>query len=131
MVAVLSSFCSVSFLPTALAEQNQTSTPLVVFVFDKSCKISCNSVRPLIRELQSQYTDRVNFVELDVSKDTIKDSETTAKSLGVSAFLSETEDWYPAVGVFSSKRKLVKQILGAKTKDKYQEAIEKAIASNK
>ena len=111
------------------AQEASEPTALVVFIFDKSCKVSCNTVRPIIRELQGEYTNRVQFTELDVSKDCLKESQKTAKSLGVSSFLSDAEDWYPAVGVFSARRKMVKQILGAKTKEMYKAAIEKAIAA--
>ena len=104
------------------------ATPIVVFVFDRSCKLSCNTVRPVLKELETEYQDRVQFVQYDVSKETIKEARQSAKSLGVLSFLDDHEEWYPAVGVFSSKRKLVKQILGAKPRDAYREAIEKSLA---
>jgi hypothetical protein len=132
LIVVLFSLLVLPWLPSAHAEDGGVGakpTALVVFVFDKSCKISCGIVQPIIRELQTEYSGRVDFVELDVSKDSIKDSQKTAKSLGVSSFLSDTEDWYPAVGMFTSRRKMVKQILGAKSKDVYKTAIEKALAS--
>ncbi len=100
---------------------------LVVFVFDKSCRISCDLVRLIFKQLKSDYGEKVKFVELDVSKDVISESQKTAKALRVNRFLADTEDWYPAVGVFTGSRKKVKEILGAKPKDQYVQAIEKAL----
>lgn len=135
--AVVAMFSSIGSL-SCYAEDNpteeikiDTTKPLVVFVYDKSCKISCGVARPILKDIQSDYADKVQFVELDVSKDTLPESRKTAKSLGVLSFLSDSEDWYPAVGVFSAKRKMVKQLLGARTKAQYVSAIEKAIASKK
>jgi len=129
---------SPSGINASYAEDNSSSEvkvesnkPLVIFVYDRSCKISCGVARPIIKDIQTEYEDKVQFVELDVSKDKLADSRKTAKTLGVLSFLNDSEDWYPAVGVFSAKRKMVKQLLGTRTKEQYLSAIEKAIASNK
>lgn len=135
-VSLLLMLSNLLFLSTmsTLADEVKTESPasnvLVVFVFDKSCKVACTKVRPSLNELKEEYGDRVEYVELDVSKDCMKESEKTAKSLHVYNFLQDTEEWYPAVGVFSARRKLVKQILGTKTKEMYKAAIEKAIADH-
>ena len=123
LVSVFSVFC-----PSVLAvEDADDSRVLVVFVFDKSCRISCDAVRPIFRQLKTEYGEKVKFVELDVSKDVIKESQKTAKVLNVGRFLDDTEDWYPAVGVFTAGRKKVKEILGAKPREQYVSAIEKAL----
>lgn len=119
------------FCPAVLCadEENDSGRVLVVFVFDKSCRISCDAVRPIFRQLKSDYGEKIKFVELDVSKDVIGESQKTAKALKVNRFLDDTEDWYPAVGVFTGSRKKVKEILGAKPKELYVQAIEKALAA--
>lgn len=125
---VLSSFlaCGAVF---AADEDPDDDRVLVVFVFDKSCRISCDAVRPIFRQLKTDYGEKVKFVELDVSRDVLSESQKTAKALKISRFLSDTEDWYPAVGVFTGSRKKIKEILGAKPKDQYVEAIEKALCA--
>lgn len=127
-VSLISMFTA--FCPLVLAEErlSDDSRVLVVFVFDKSCRISCDAVRPIFRQLKNEYGEKVKFVELDVSKDVIGESQKTAKALNVGRFLSDTEDWYPAVGVFTAGRKKVKEILGAKPREQYVNAIEKALA---
>jgi thiol-disulfide isomerase/thioredoxin len=119
------------FCPAVLCadEERDSDRVLVVFVFDKSCRISCDAVRPIFRQLKSEYGEKVKFVELDVSKDVIGESQKTAKALKVNRFLDDTEDWYPAVGVFTGNRKKVKEILGAKPRDQYVQAIEKALVA--
>lgn len=110
-------------------EDNDSDRVLVVFVFDKSCRISCDAVRPIFKQLKTDYGEKVKFVELDVSKDVLGESQKTARALKVGRFLDDTEDWYPAVGVFTGSRKKVKEILGAKPKDQYVQAIEKALVA--
>jgi hypothetical protein len=110
----------------AHAEEAQA---LVVFVFDKSCKISCGLVRPVIRQLQEQYAGRVKFIELDVSKDSLAESKKMADSLGIRSYLQESEDWYPAVAFFSANHKMVKELLGARSKELYKAGIEKALTA--
>ncbi len=123
------SFFNTVFCPAAYSADEDTDSDrvLVVFVFDKSCRISCDAVRPIFKQLKSDYGEKVKFVELDVSKDVLGESQKTAKALKVSRFLDDTEDWYPAVGVFTGGRKKVKEILGAKPKEQYVQAIEKAL----
>lgn len=116
---------------SATKESEKQSKALVVFVYDKTCRISCSVVRPQIMDLQEQYADKVQFVYLDVSQDTREEARKTAQALGISRFLKDCEQWYPAVGIFSSKRKLVKQLLGTRPKKDYVSAIEKAIESKK
>src|ERR1700733_11169222 len=89
---------------------------LVVFVFDKSCKISCGRVRSMIRQLREEYAGRVRFIELDVSKDSLPESKKIADSLGIGSYLQESEDWYPAVAFFSANHRMVKELLGTRSK---------------
>lgn len=121
-------FAGMFLSPQAMAQADEDKV-LVVFVFDKSCRISCDAVRPIFKQLKTEYGDKVKFVELDVSKDVLDESQKTAKALNVKRFLDDTEDWYPAVGVFTGSRKKVKEILGAKPKDQYVQAIERALAA--
>ncbi|HIA51942.1 MAG TPA: thioredoxin [Candidatus Melainabacteria bacterium] len=120
--------CATLSCPQSIAADERDDRVLVVFVFDKSCRISCDAVRPIFRQLKTEYGDKVKFVELDVSKDVLSDSQKTAKALNVKRFLDDTEDWYPAVGVFTGSRKKIKEILGAKPKEQYVQAIDKALA---
>lgn len=113
--------------PAMAGEEGEDGRVLVVFVFDKSCRISCDAVRPIFKQLKVDYGERVRFVELDVSKDMLGESQKTARALKVGRFLDDTEDWYPAVGVFTGGRKKIKEILGAKPKVQYVQAIEKAL----
>lgn len=117
-------------LPSFAGDEENDDRVLVVFVFDKSCRISCDAVRPIFKQLKTQYGEKVKFVELDVSKDVRSESQKTARALNIKRFLDDTEDWYPAVGVFTGGRKKIKEILGAKPKEQYVEAIDKALAAH-
>src|SRR5215813_3866650 len=89
---------------------------LVVLIFDESCKVWCQKVRPIMKELKGQYTDKIEVIELDASQPTLKQAETVAKSYGVYGFLRDSADWVPIVGIFSSRKKLLKELVGPKQK---------------
>ena len=118
---------AVVFLPAQAAEGSNAEGAMLVFVFDKSCRISCEKVRPVLLELEETYKTRLKVVELDISPDVLKETQKRANELGLKSFLSNTEDWYPAVGIFDRKGKKIKEILGAQPKAKYVAAIEKAL----
>jgi hypothetical protein len=103
---------------------------LVVLIFDEGCKVWCQKVRPIMKELKEQYGQRVDFLELDASAGTMKETEAKAKEAGVVSFLHDSADWVPIVGVFSPKRRLIKELVGPKSKDTYVSVIDKALSSN-
>jgi thiol-disulfide isomerase/thioredoxin len=118
----------ISLIAPAIAAENENhDRVMLVFVFDKSCRISCDRVRPVLLELEETYKDRLKVVELDISPEVLKETQKRADELGLKSFLANTEDWYPAVGIFDRKGKKVKEILGAQPKAKYVAAIEKAL----
>ncbi len=103
---------------------------LVVLIFDESCKVWCQKVRPIMQELKGQYTNKIEVIELDASQPTLKQAETDAKSHGVYGFLRDSADWVPIVVIFSGRRKLLKELVGPKQKEVYVAAIDKALSSN-
>jgi hypothetical protein len=50
-----------------------------------------------------------------------------AKPLGLAKFLSDNQDYAPVVGVFSARGKIVKELVGPKSKSIYEDAIAKAL----
>ena len=100
----------------------------VVMIYDHECAVWCGKVKPILSELQTEYKSRVQFVELDTSKDQMASSKNTAKSIGVSKFLNENADYAPVIGVFSAKGKLLKELVGPKKKEIYTDAISKALS---
>lgn len=114
---------------TYAVEENATGKQVtVVFVFDKSCRISCDMVRPLLTEIGETYKGKLRVVELDISPDVRQKTEKKAEELGYKSFLADTSDWYPAVGIFNRSGKKIKELLGAQSKKKYVDAVEKALA---
>lgn len=81
-----------------------------------------------MKELKEQYGNRVEVVELDASL--LKEAEAKSKALGVYCFLRDSAEWVPIVGVFSSKKKLLKELVGPKEKQVYAAAIDKALSCN-
>lgn len=106
-------------------------TVQVIFMYDSHCTVSCQQVLPIVRELKKKYGDRVNFTELNTSPDAIKDAKKRAKELGVLSFMADYADYIPIVGVFNAKRKLCKDLVGPKTRDIYEAAIQKVLTEYK
>lgn len=98
----------------------------VVFVFDESCRISCDAVRPIFSQLKVEYGETVKFVALDVSREVLRESRKAGRELRAGRFPDDMEDWYRAFGVVTGGRKKIREILGAKPKEQYVQAIEKA-----
>jgi thiol-disulfide isomerase/thioredoxin len=121
--------------PDVVAEPNTTGTPpaskpvLVVLIFDEGCKTWCQKVRPMMGELKEMFGNQIEVAELDATQDKLKDAEAKAKSLGIAAFLRDSAEWVPIVGVFNPQRKLVKELVGPKGKDTYVSAVKKALAA--
>ncbi len=112
----------------------ETAVPAVVqviFMYDSHCTVSCQQVLPIVRELKKKYGDRVNFTELNTSRDSIKEAKKRAKELGVLSFMADYADYIPIVGVFNAKRKLCKDLVGPKSRDIYEAAIEKVLTEYK
>lgn len=118
--------------PIAVAEAsadvaNTKSKVLVVFIYDPHCRITCDKVRPAVREIQSRYAQSVSYVEIDTSDEHVKQSKALAEKNGVLWFYNDNLKFVPVVGFFSPERKCIKYLTGAKTKDVYQAALEKAM----
>ena len=132
VIMVLLSLAAVGVMRSSAAEESlpDKRPVLVVLIFDESCKVWCQKVRPIMKELKGQYTDKIEVIELDASQPALKQAETVAKSYGVYGFLRDSADWVPIVGIFSGRKKLLKELVGPKQKEVYVAAIDKALSSN-
>lgn len=119
---------SILITAPAFAQNSQPAPrPMVVLVHAQGCK-QCEKVKPSVDELEKEYKNRADFVELEVtdSKST-KQARKRAKELGVSFFLSFYEDNFPAVGIFDERRKCVKEMYGFNKKEDYKAALDAAL----
>lgn len=112
---------------TTLAQEAPPDEPMVVFIHSTNCAV-CAKVRPIYVELEREYRDRLRFVSLDVSDPTtLKESRQLAKTLGISSFMSFYEDQFPCIGIFKTKKKLLKELYGFRTKEVYVNCIQKVL----
>jgi len=114
--------------PTPAKKVDANYDARVVMVYDRECSVWCGQVKPILSDLQSEYK-KVEFVSLDTSKEGLSSSKSTAKTMGISKFLAENVDYAPVIGVFSSKGKLIKELVGPKKKEIYLAAISQALSS--
>ena len=101
---------------------------ILVMVFDNHCESRwCPKIKALLMEVQDKYKDKIGVHGINASlKDKAKEEE---KKLGVSGFVAGVVDYVPCVGVFTKKRKLVREISGLKKVEEYNKYIDKALKS--
>jgi len=117
-------------LPASFAD-DQLRRPLVVLVFDETCKAWCHKVRPVMAELKLSYAQRVEFAELDATQSVLADTKKRAKDLGILGWFTDDADYVPVVLIFDNRRNLIKELPGPKTKEDYSANIDKAINHSK
>ncbi len=103
----------------------------MVLFFDQKCHDWCGVVRPIVADLKQKYSDRVEFLEIDVTQDKLKESRKIAKEYGIAGFIDGAIDYVPEVGIFSSKRKCFKEIVGPKPNDLYETLLKDALSKEK
>jgi hypothetical protein len=81
-----------------------------------------------IRIAKHEYGDKVLFAQLDATQSVLPEAKKQAKQLGIMSFFADFEDYVPVVGFFSAHRKLIKELMGPKTKDEYKVSIDKAMS---
>jgi thiol-disulfide isomerase/thioredoxin len=127
--ALLVSFAAPAWAAETLSTESTDlkDKPLVMLIFDQTCKVWCKQVRPIMKELQDEYRDRVGFAELDATESVLTDSKKKAKELGIGGYFSDAADYVPVVLIFTANRKLVKELPGPKTRKDYENVIDKAM----
>lgn len=100
---------------------------IVVLIYDDSCKIACTVVKPVVRELAEQRADQVQYVELNAGTASIKESLKKADELKIKTFVEDRTEEVPVVGIFSAKGKMLKELVGHKTKEVYKQALESSL----
>jgi hypothetical protein len=124
---------------TIAADQSTSSTtvkPLVILLFDgdvAGCESWNSQIRPLLKELKGEYTNQLNFTELNMAKSQLAETKKRAKELGVLRWIDGAlgdKDYCPTVLFFDSTRKRAKQAVGPKSKDIYKRQIETILETN-
>lgn len=103
--------------------------PLVVLVYDQTCHVWCDKVRPLVKDLKTEYGDRVTFAELDATQSVLGETKKAAKLIGIEGFLGDFRDSIPLVAIFSPRRSLIKELSGPKGITDYKKYIEAALVN--
>lgn len=135
LLGTLLSFCgalllTIAAVPPVNAGDEQLvdgDKVLVVMLYDGHCKKWCNEVKPILSTIKEDYGEKIALHELDVSDTTLKTTLDSAKQLGVASFVKGALDWVPTVGVFTPKRKLIRELPGVTKKEVYLKCIEKAL----
>jgi hypothetical protein len=127
LCAAVVAVCAFAFCPSQAADKDK-SRPLLVMIFDQNCKAWCSQVRPMVAELRKGYGEEVEFAEIDVTHEVLKDAKEKAKELGIGGKLGDTIGYVPLVLICSADRKDVKEFVGPKKKEAYEDQLKKLLA---
>ncbi len=128
---VLSLLNNLIFCIPAFAESERSDgAVLVLMVYNDKCTKYCGEVRPVLQELKIAYGERVLIKEVNASQQVLAQSQKQTEALGAGGFLKGVMDSVPCVGIFTKKRRLVKELAGVKKKEVYARFIDKALESS-
>lgn len=109
----------------------EKSKPTVALIRASWCP-ACQQLEPMMRKLQAEYKDRINFVILDVTDEkAINNSVAIAKENDLSDFFNENKTKTSTVAVFDVKGEKVFQTKYNYERKDYVKAFDEAIAKSK
>ncbi len=107
------------------------SKPTVAIIRADWCG-ACQKLEPTMKELISEYKDRLNFVMLDVTTDEkAAESAKTAELLGISKFFEGNKKNTSTVVVLDLKNKILFKTAKNFDRDAYVRAFDDAVAKSK
>jgi thiol-disulfide isomerase/thioredoxin len=107
-----------------LAADQIFDKPLFLMVFDKTCHAWCDKVRPMVKELREEYSDRMDFAELDITPEALPESKKIAKQLGVLKLVPDFGDQVPSVAVCARNRNnIIHELAGPKKIEEYKDLV--------
>jgi len=111
--------------PLAFASDNLL---FVVITATKSCH-TCKNFEPIYKELENEYSGRVDFIKLDVSdREKIIESNEIAENNGISSYFVENKGSVPKVGILCpGGTKVEKEFLGEIRKEVYEKTLDKLL----
>ena len=75
------------------------SNPLFVTITSEYCS-SCQKLKPVLEELENEYSGQVTFLTFDVSsKSSLEDAKQTADAHGITKFFEDNKGLVPRVGI--------------------------------
>lgn len=99
--------------------------PLFVTITTDTC-YSCKKLKPVIEELEYEYSGKVNFITLNISsKSQIEEARQIAQWQGITTFFEENKNAVPKVGILCPGGNKVEKILTGETrKEVYQKELD-------
>ncbi|MEQ9367579.1 MAG: thioredoxin domain-containing protein [Coleofasciculus chthonoplastes F3-SA18-01] len=105
--------------------------PVVVDVFATWCA-GCKNIAPTMTQLKQEYSDRVNFVVLDVTdKATLEETQAKAEKLGLGKFLEDTKSKTSTVAIVDpATGNILAMFKNNPNQDDYTKILDTALAKN-
>lgn len=93
--------------------------PLFIEISTQWC-FACKIVKPIIEELQREYSDKVDFVLLDLTnEETTKEAEQIASEYGITDLFNSHRNAFPTIIIVPTNTKEPQVLLGARGKETY------------
>ena len=126
---LFSALIASTFINAAFALDNEN--PLFVTITAQSC-YTCQKLKPIIKNLEENYEDRITFITLDVSsRNAIQESKEIASQYGVDEFFDKNKNSLPKVGIFCpGGKKVENEFLGEINQEVYEKALNELLADS-
>lgn len=108
---------------TSIAYANEL--PLFVTITTDTC-YACKQLKPIIEELEYEYSGKVNFITLNVSsRSSIEEAKQIAQWHGIDNFFEKNKGAVPRVGILCPDKNKVEEVLtGEIRKEIYQKELD-------
>ncbi|PMB40260.1 thioredoxin [Fischerella thermalis CCMEE 5330] len=129
-IAQVNSSTSTNSVGGPLAKELQ-GKPVVVDVFATWCA-GCKNIAPTLSQLKQEYSDKVNFVVLDVTdKAKLQETEAKAEKLGLGKFFAENKSKTSTVAIVDpATGNILALYKNNPNKADYTKILEAALANN-
>lgn len=99
--------------------------PLFVTITTDTC-YSCKKLKPVIEELEYEYSGKINFITLNISsRSQIEEARQIAQWQGITRFFEENKNSVPRVGIVCPGGGKVEKVLtGEIRKEVYQKELD-------
>ena len=139
LIAILVAVGAVSYFrngppavpPVPAAEASAPSKPYVVKLHAQWCPV-CMLTKPVWRDIEREYSSRVNLVVFDFTDQAATDaSRTEAERLGLRRFFDERAGWTGTIAVIDARtRETTAAIHGSRDFAEYRAAIDASLRAD-
>ncbi len=119
------------FLTFTTSIAQASDEPLFVTITTEWCS-TCKQLKPVLEELENQYSGQVNFLTLNPStKELLEESRQKAEEYGIVEFFEKNKSVAPTVGILCPDGKKVDKVfIGEINIETYEHALDELLSDS-